>query len=709
MKKYWIYLILLSAGAITSCKLEEPPPCLDGMEKCEQVGASSVSFVCNKNNEWQERLVCHEGCEPGTNHCANTNNSIPECSVEGVSCKTDTDTDKVVATRCRDGLEYPEVCNSNECQDGEGCIDSISSCQPGDMFCSDTDQEHADEIVHKIKPAFQSVCSNDGHWLTSYCTNGCDKSGKRCADSAYSCGSSQTNCLRENEGWKEASCDDGVCVLKTCTNFYHKASDLGSGTEKCEINSNENCGEHGRKCESNEVCNIEMGSCGCNSNGYMVCDKECVNTNNDTSNCGGCGRKCDALTSSNKTFSTVYCENAECTYRCNDGYHDYEGSCEADSLANCGEHGNSCKKPEGALDVKCDKGKCLPTACKSGYILTGSSCLETNCADGDVKCDNNNETGYLYLCYQGTFLEKPISCSSVSCNSTDSSCGDCQNGTVRCEIDNAGKQGDICKCDQGGWNCESKIAPEHGYYTCFKRTLRLVCESDYQLNGDQCVKCSQGQIWDNGSCFYPECQKLTNPSVGDICRFGKYNYLRSGGEKELEWIVLDTTTESNNTSKILIITKDVIEAKAYSSADYSSTTIHQWLNNTFINRLNKNVIIENPISYPDFPMNYQTSQTETSISIYIFLLSYKEAIKYFSDQTRAALASPYVTKNANLNCSSSNTEKQCPIEWWLRSVNKSFNPAYYSFVITNGELASKPGANSNPLGIRPALWLKLTK
>ena len=165
--------------------------------------------------------------------------------------------------------------------------------------------------------------------------------------------------------------------------------------------------------------------------------------------------------------------------------------------------------------------------------------------------------------------------------------------------------------------------------------------------------------------------------VGDIITFGRY-----------EWRVLEVTG-----NRALIITKDIIERRAYHSRNENITwrksSIRTYLNrelyNSFTNA-ERSRIVKTVVNNPN---NSQYGTTGGSVTRdRIFLLSEAEARRYFnSNSDRIALLNDRVSF------------------WWLRSPgSRSDNMCH---VFHDGSILLF-GNNVNYLGgVRPALWISL--
>ena len=164
-----------------------------------------------------------------------------------------------------------------------------------------------------------------------------------------------------------------------------------------------------------------------------------------------------------------------------------------------------------------------------------------------------------------------------------------------------------------------------------------------------------------------------------------------------------------------LLMKDIYENRAWHSSntnDYANSTIHSYLNSTFLNLFESN--IKNAIKQVKLPYRKGsgTSTTVTSgsngLSAKIFLLSATETSFSFSYMPSGEGAELAYFKGCADNSSDSKRVAKLngsAAGWWLRSPNcYSFSSALY--VNSNGVWSSYGCSNSN--GIRPALILPST-
>ena len=184
--------------------------------------------------------------------------------------------------------------------------------------------------------------------------------------------------------------------------------------------------------------------------------------------------------------------------------------------------------------------------------------------------------------------------------------------------------------------------------------------------------------------------QIKNAKVGDIIRFGKY-----------EWLVLEKTTDT-----VLIITKDIVCHKGYNKErkgiTWENCTLRSWLNNEFYNEFTaeeKAMIVNTYVENNDNPKYRTKGGNDTTDKV--FLLSIEEVNKYFKDdEARIAYTNDVKYQQDGGKRS-----------WWLRS------PGYSSSFATTVGISGSiflggsivnfgDDVNNDSHGVRPTLNLK---
>ncbi len=198
---------------------------------------------------------------------------------------------------------------------------------------------------------------------------------------------------------------------------------------------------------------------------------------------------------------------------------------------------------------------------------------------------------------------------------------------------------------------------------------------------------------------------VKNASIGDTIVFGAYEQDNnaSNGKEDIEWMVLD-----KKDMMLLLISKKVLDFQQYNTSwtdvTWETCSLRKWMNGTFLNNAfstdeqakiaTTNVSVDKNPEYSTNPGNATKDK--------VFLLSIKEAEKYFSsDSARQCSATAYAkeqrayTTNSNDNC--------C---WWLRS--PGYNQSDAAYVDIDGSVGyGGDYVDSDYFDVRPALWIDL--
>ncbi len=214
-------------------------------------------------------------------------------------------------------------------------------------------------------------------------------------------------------------------------------------------------------------------------------------------------------------------------------------------------------------------------------------------------------------------------------------------------------------------------------------------------------------------------------AVGDTITFGQYEQDAdpSNGSEDIEWTVLDRQPD-----KLLLLSKYVLDAKLYNDVwaevTWETCSIRNWLNTTFLDTAfsvnEQEWIFSSSMSNPENPRYHIAGGNPTQDSV--FLLSYQEAYTYYDNDRNYKARNTIPTRYAYLqgcSCYSltdimrysyangdeyRDTDVSC--FWWLRTPGCVSSCA----VVIDGTGSIDyfgVSAAQEPIGIRPALWVKL--
>lgn len=205
-------------------------------------------------------------------------------------------------------------------------------------------------------------------------------------------------------------------------------------------------------------------------------------------------------------------------------------------------------------------------------------------------------------------------------------------------------------------------------------------------------------------------EKNLEIAIGSIVIFGNYEQDNDpeDGSEPLEWIVLDQKEDS-----LLLLSRYVIDCKRYHSAykdiTWENCDLRDWLNHEFFrtafSEKQQEQIMETEVKNSD----------NKELDIYggndtydrVFLLSIEEVGKYTgSDQEREAIATKYAQEQGEWI-----DEEDESAAWRLRSPGDYTyfgSYVYYSGVDCGGDVVENGRyVYTDPVGVRPALWVKL--
>ena len=199
-------------------------------------------------------------------------------------------------------------------------------------------------------------------------------------------------------------------------------------------------------------------------------------------------------------------------------------------------------------------------------------------------------------------------------------------------------------------------------------------------------------------------------SVGDVVTFGRYEQdnLSSNGKEQIEWQVL--AVDGN---KLLLLSRHALDSKPYhhvtAEVTWESCSLREWLNseflNTAFNHAERSMILKTEV---DNGRKQHNSSWETkggnNTEDYVFLLSYEETERYFSNQYERVCSPTDYAVNMGADTRELDNIVTDAGWWWLRSPGE--NAYHASFVNFDGTRYTNMVGNGY-LSVRPVVWVEV--
>ena len=259
--------------------------------------------------------------------------------------------------------------------------------------------------------------------------------------------------------------------------------------------------------------------------------------------------------------------------------------------------------------------------------------------------------------------------------------------------------------------------------TCGEEREENFCTNDGTKRPEYwiCPTCGNSRSESDNFCIEDETAKpdssitgneisFDNVSVGDTITFGTYEQDNdtSNGPEAIEWSVLDVQD-----GRALIISKYGLDAKPYNEEyteiTWESCTLRSWLNNDFLNEAfssGEQAMIPTVTVTADKNPEFDTDPGNDTQDK-IFLLSFSEAVKYFSsDEERMCVPTVYAINQGTYMSDSYKVGGAATSWWWLRSPGRNDSSA--AFVFHDGDVCCDGRrVDSVLVCVRPALWTTL--
>ena len=232
-----------------------------------------------------------------------------------------------------------------------------------------------------------------------------------------------------------------------------------------------------------------------------------------------------------------------------------------------------------------------------------------------------------------------------------------------------------------------------------------------------------------------EVVNLDSAKVGDTVCFGSYEQDADDkdGIENIYWTVLDEKDD-----RVLLISNKILDYKQYNDTEdkvtWEDSSVRKWLNdgfymNAFSDEEKSRIIemeLDNPSSYDFYQTSYMSERWDwwedgdfkgstggADTMDKVFLLSYEEALKYYTDEDRMAGATAstvekgiYVMRLDDYEKDYSGVYNENSVGkavWWLRS--PGWDAEHIMRVDYDGRL-NVARITGDWFGIRPAIWIR---
>jgi hypothetical protein len=237
------------------------------------------------------------------------------------------------------------------------------------------------------------------------------------------------------------NCEQGACsvpVSSCASGWAHCSSNPQDGCET-DISKPDNCGSCGNTCPAGAPLCVEKTDAATGKHGYECvlncppesptqCGNTCVDTANSPANCGQCGTSCRA-----PNFATATCSNSICGFNCINTYLKCNGACIPNDEHNCGTCGTDCT---GISHLACTQYLCAGNACTlqiaNGYCFIDNTCYNNSANRPGNDCQYCDSAGKAQAwrdknsgsCDDGNLCTTNDTCSSGVCSGATRNCDD---------------------------------------------------------------------------------------------------------------------------------------------------------------------------------------------------------------------------------------------------------------------------------------------
>ena len=377
-----------------ACESDTNDKCGWNQENCERLGLQCSNGECR--TECDESLTqCPNGCFDITkdkDHCGDCSTKCDDITHGYSKCEN-----AACVVYCERGYHSKDdtcIANDNETT-ASSCTpqvipNGVCECaSPGDEKCS----VRCDAGFKPYEKKMLCICEGDKY---EHGACACENDSKPCVvtcDAGYT-GEKCDECA---EGWGNhiggSQCVKFCRDHADCTDLITEDNSIGQCDKKTGMCTVVQCPEGTFADENGTKCIECLGHIDC-ANTQKEIDKtsiwQCVENMCKTEQCPKgtapnegkikclptevepvlCACKIEPGVSKHECDKDGNCYAVSCASE----YHLYEKTCEADTVENCGVHGNDCNSHPGVLKSQCVDGLCEATKCDSGYGLIDKTC-----------------------------------------------------------------------------------------------------------------------------------------------------------------------------------------------------------------------------------------------------------------------------------------------------------------------------------------------
>ena len=192
---------------------------------------------------------------------------------------------------------------------------------------------------------------------------------------------------------------------------------------------------------------------------------------------------------------------------------------------------------------------------------------------------------------------------------------------------------------------------------------------------------------------FAEADNSYQPIPGTVIQLGQYEQDNKpdNGQEAIEWVILEV-----NDGKALLLCRQALDCFAFNEENqnesWETSSIRTWLNETFFQNAfspyEQQAVFPASVSNAADECNPEWNKVEASATKdRVFLLSYAEILRYFSEQNGRKTTSTEFARGRGAGAPGLFTFIISETDWWLRSPGKVPNDA--AFIDVNGAVGTK--------------------